>query len=81
MKIEYAPRALELLDESPAAVRKAFHKQIKLLTDDLRHPSLRAKKYDAATGVWQGRVNRDWRFYFLIKDDTYLILDVIPHPK
>jgi len=74
-------RALELLDESPAAVRRAFFKQIKLLTDDLRHPSLRAKKYDAATGVWQGRVNRDWRFYFLIKGDTYLILDVIPHPK
>ena len=81
MKIEYAPRALELLDESPAAVRRAFFKQIKLLTDDLRHPSLRAKKYDAATDVWQGRVNRDWRFYFLIKDDTYVILDVIPHPK
>jgi len=81
MKIEYAPRALELLDESPAAVRRAFFKQIKLLTDDLRHPSLRAKKYDAATGVWQSRVNRDWRFYFLIKDDRYLILDVIPHPK
>ncbi len=81
MKIEYAPRALELLDESPAAVRKAFLKQVKLLSENLRHASLRAKKYDAATGVWQGRVNRDWRFYFLIRGDTYLILDVIPHPK
>jgi len=81
MKIEYAPHALELLDEAPAAVRKAFLKQVQLLTDNLRHPSLRAKKYDGATGVWQGRVNRDWRFYFLIKDDTYVILDVIPHPK
>jgi mRNA interferase RelE/StbE len=81
MKIEYAPRALELLDEAPAAVRKAFLKQVKLLSDELRHPLLRAKKYNAATGVWQGRVNRDWRFYFVITDDTYVILDVIPHPK
>ena len=81
MKVDYAPRALEALDESPVAVRRAFFKQVKLLRDNLRHPSLRAKKYNEAYGVWQGRVNRDWRFYFVIKDDTYIILDVIPHPK
>jgi len=26
-------------------------------------------------------VNRSWRFYFLIRDDTYVITNVIPHPK
>jgi len=26
-------------------------------------------------------VNRDWRFYFVITGDTYLILNIIPHPK
>jgi len=31
--------------------------------------------------VWQARINRDWRFYFIIVDDTYVVLDVIPHPK
>jgi mRNA interferase RelE/StbE len=81
MRVEYAPDALKLLHESPASVQRAFLKQVKLLSDNLRHPSLRAKKYEEARGVWQGRVNRDWRFYFVIKDDTYLILDVIPHPK
>ena len=30
---------------------------------------------------WQARVNRDWRFYFTIDDDTYIITNVIPHPK
>jgi hypothetical protein len=30
---------------------------------------------------WQARVNRDWRFYFTIEGDTYIILDIIPHPK
>jgi hypothetical protein len=81
MKVDYAPRALGLLYESPTAVQRAFFKQVKLLSDNLRHPSLRAKKYDEARGVWQGRVNRDWRFYFVINDDTYVILDVMPHPK
>ncbi len=27
------------------------------------------------------RVNKDWRFYFKIIDDTYRILKIIPHPK
>jgi hypothetical protein len=26
-------------------------------------------------------VNRDWRFYFNIVDDAYVIRDLIPHPK
>jgi hypothetical protein len=47
----------------------------------MRHPSLRVKKYDEARQIWQGRVNRSWRFYFLIEGDRYYLLDVIPHPK
>ena len=44
-------------------------------------PSLRAKKYDESLGLWQARVNKDWRFYFLIQHDGYLIVNIIPHPK
>lgn len=81
MKIDYAPGVLEALEGTPAAVRRTFFKQARLLRDNLRHPSIRAKKYDESRDVWQGRVNRDWRFYFLIKEDTYVILEVLPHPK
>jgi len=28
-----------------------------------------------------GRVNRGWRFYFKIEDDTFYLIDVMPHPK
>jgi plasmid maintenance system killer protein len=42
---------------------------------------LRAKKYDEASGRWQARVNRNWRFYFRVIGDSYVIEDVIPHPK
>jgi mRNA-degrading endonuclease RelE of RelBE toxin-antitoxin system len=66
---------------APANIRRAFDKQVKLLSENLHHPSLHAKKYDEAKDLWQARVNRDWRFYFLIQDETYLILAIIPHPK
>lgn len=81
MKIDYLPSALKALEDAPAVVRKAFFKQVKLLEQDLRYPSLRAKKYDEADDLWQARVNKDWRFYFNIVDETYVIRDIIPHPK
>jgi hypothetical protein len=52
-----------------------------LLAADLRHPSLRAKRPEGARGKWQARVNRDWRFCLVIERDTYVVLDIIPHPK
>ena len=81
MKLDYLPKALDALEDAPAAVRKAFFKQIKFLELDLRHPSLKAKKYDEKNDIWQARVNKDWRFYFNIVGDTYIIRDIIPHPK
>jgi hypothetical protein len=65
----------------PPPVRKAFAKQLRFLLENRGHPSLHAKKYSEALDVWQGRVTRDWRFYFQIEGDEYVILSVIPHPK
>jgi mRNA interferase RelE/StbE len=75
------PRVVAALEKAPSQVRKAFFKQLRWLTGNLRHPSLRATKYDESRGIWQARVNDDWRFYFVIVKDTYIVLDVIPHPK
>ena len=81
MKRQLTVAAVKDYTEAPSAVQKAFEKQAKLLLENFRHPSLRAKKYDESRNVWQARVNRDWRFYFVINGDTYIILNIIPHPK
>ena len=62
MKLRFSKHFAQQYAAAPAAVRKAFDKQSLLLLGNLRHPSLRAKKYDKARSLWQGRVNRDWRF-------------------
>jgi len=54
---------------------------VSLLLQNLRHPSLRAKKYDESQGLWQARVTRDWRFYFIIENDTYHLVGLTAHPK
>lgn len=81
MKAEYSEAVYEALEEAPNEVRKAFFKQINFLVLNLQHPSLHARKYDESNDRWQARVNKNWRFYFKIIDDTYYILKLIPHPK
>ena len=82
MRVDYNnPRVVAALKAAPLPVRKAFSKQVSLLAGNLNHPSLHAKKFDEANDIWQARVNKSWRFYFVILDDTCVVLDVIAHPK
>ena len=81
MKVRLSDEAIETLKDAPINVRRAFEKQLRFLANDLRHPSLHAKKYDESKDRWQARVNKNWRFYFNIVGDTYIIRKVIPHPK
>ena len=65
----------------PSKIQQRVDKQFEFLLQDLRYPSLHAKKYDENRDVWQGRVDRDYRFYFRIDGDLYVILAIIKHPK
>lgn len=62
-------------------IQKKVDKALNLLLKNLRYPSLRCKKYDEEKDIWQGRINRSYRFYFLIKDNAYILLEVKSHPK
>lgn len=81
MRLDYSPKFREKFKKLPKKIQIKFSKQAKLLKDNLRHPSLRAKKYDEDLGVWQSRVDYSYRFYFLIKNDTYIVVDIKKHPK
>ena len=81
MRLDYAPQFLRSYAKTPHRVQKLFQKQAALLLQNLRHPSLRAKKYDEARDIWQARVNGGWRFYFEIEGDTYYLLNIRAHPK
>jgi hypothetical protein len=81
MQIHYTARFLAAYASAPASIKRAFDKQVAYLLQNLRHPSLHAKKYDERQDRWQARVTRDWRFYFQIEGDTYVLLDIMKHPK
>jgi hypothetical protein len=59
MRLHYTERFNRSYENAPTRIRKAFDKQAAYLEANLRHPSLRAKKYDEARNLWQARVSRD----------------------
>ena len=81
MKLRFTERADKDYAAMPVTLRKALEKQLRFLLANLHHPSLHAKKYGGLPDVWQGRVTRDWRFYFKIEGNEYVILSIISHPK
>lgn len=81
MRFYHTNRSREQVGKAPESIQRALDQKLRFLIADLRHPSLRAKKYDEARGVWQARITKGWRFYFLIDGDTYVILSITLHPK
>lgn len=73
------PQFRRALAKFAPSIQKTFEKQLRFLLTNIRHPSLRAKKYDETAGVWQARVTDNVRFYFTIQDDMYLLLDIEKH--
>ena len=81
MRIVLSRRADKEYNKLSQQLQRQVDKQLALLVENFRHPSIDAKKYGGVHEVWQGRVNRDYRFYFQIVDNTYQILMITPHPK
>jgi len=79
MKINALPAFDDAYVRLPQNVRTKVTKQITFLLVNLRHPSLRAKKYNETRNIWQARVDHAYRFYFKIEEDTYVLTDVIKH--
>lgn len=81
MRFEYSPKFKESYSKIPKTTQIKFAKQADFLLKNIRHPSLHAKKFDKARNIWQARVDRDYRFWFTIEDDVYILLLISKHPK
>jgi hypothetical protein len=58
MRVHFAPLSPTI---ALPKIQKAADEQFALLRENLRHPSLRAKKYDERLDEWQARVSRGYR--------------------
>ncbi len=81
MRVVFTNPFLRRFKKLPEVTKRKFEKQLVFLLKNVRHPSLHAKKYDETRSIWQARVNDFYRFYFQIREDVYVILNIIKHPK
>ena len=81
MQIRFTGNAEKQLLALPVHIQKKARKQFIFLLTDIRHPSLGIKKYQGFEDLWQGRIDKSYRFYFHIMDPECIVISVINHPK
>jgi len=81
MQIHFSAKAIKGYESLDPKISKQADKQFDFLVQDSRHKSLNIKKYNKKLEIWQGRINKSWRFYFHIINDVYYIFEIKDHPK
>ncbi|MSQ14898.1 MAG: hypothetical protein EXR50_03440 [Dehalococcoidia bacterium] len=78
MELAYTQRFLRAYRRLTYEEKRQVDAHLLLLAENLRHPSLRARKWGAYS-IWYARVSRDIRIFFEVLEDFYLLLDVGHH--
>jgi len=66
----------------PAKIQKKVDKALKYLAVDYRHPSLEAKPIQGVKGIYEARVDRDYRMtYERLPNDVLRLRVVDTHDK
>jgi len=81
MKIRLTDKAIKQYKKLPKNLQNKADKQFEYLHTDNSHPSLNVKKYQGYENLWQGRIDKTYRFYFHIIEPDYIIISIINHPK
>jgi len=63
----------------PPDIQRRAAKQLQLLLDNPRHPSLHTKKMEGAQDIWEGRISKGYRFTFQVRNDTYILRRIGAH--
>ena len=63
----------------PASIQKRTDEKLKFLVQNMSHPSLRVKRVQKYKGVFEGRVTKDYRFFFQTTTEGYILLRVDKH--
>jgi mRNA interferase RelE/StbE len=63
----------------PEEIQRRIEKQLAILLQNPRHPSLRIKRMEGIRDIWEGRITKSYRFTFQMKGDTCILRRVGRH--
>ena len=63
----------------PKTIKRRAEAALRLLVSNPHHPSLRVKKVKGEilkgySNIFEGRITKDYRFFFLIETEVYILL-------
>ena len=58
-----------------------IQKAIRLMSGDLRHPSLRVKRIKGTQGIWEARASKSLRITFETEGDALILRNVGRHDQ
>ncbi len=76
-KIKLTRRFLKSFARLPKSIQEKIKKQIALLAENPRHPSLRTKPVQGTDGIYEERIDRDYRMTYERNPDDTLVLRVV----
>jgi len=79
MRIVSTKRFLADYRKLPDQVRKQTDRKLRYLAENVGHPSLRVKRVRKYEKVYEGSINMDYRFLFLITTEGYVLLRIGRH--
>lgn len=80
MKIKFTKKAQKQFTKLPEKLKQKTRKQFHFLLDNYNHPSLRIRKM-SGVGIFEARIDRGYRFTFMIIDSELFILSIGQHDE
>jgi mRNA-degrading endonuclease RelE of RelBE toxin-antitoxin system len=63
----------------PPTIQELTDKKLRLLAQEVSHPSLRVKKVQGLRNVFEGSITMDYRYLFQITSEGYVLLRIGKH--
>lgn len=79
MQLIYSPAFLKDYARLAPKLRDQVDKQLTLLAENPRHPSLRVDKRRGEGDTWQARITRSQRLFFRMDGSTITLVALAPH--
>ena len=73
MRLAITDRFRQVYQELTAEEQALADKALRLLADNLRHPSLQVKKIKGTEGIWEARASRSIRLTFQVHGDLLVL--------
>lgn len=79
MKVNLTQSYINDFKKLPVKIQLKAKQQILKLAQNIRHPSIRARKMVNQKNTWEGRIDQSYRFTFKIEDNTLVFRRIGTH--